>query len=116
MVNVNKIQRWLNETGVKDVDFAKMTNISDPGIRKILAGGDTKLSTIFKIAKAMNVSVHEIIIDYYRSNENATVVSEPPETYQTKSEVELLRQMVSDQKEIINLLKEKLKRYEQPEK
>lgn len=113
MVNVNKIKKWLNETGVKDIEFAKMTGISDPGIRKILAGGDTKLSTIFKIAKAMNVSVHEIIIDdYQHGDKDVPVACESSEKYYTKSEFDLLRQVVNDQKEINSLLKEKLKRYE----
>ncbi len=112
MVNGNKIQRWLNETGVKDIDFAKDVGISDAGIRKIIAGNDPKLSSLFKIARVMNVSVRSLIIDEYKACDENNLACEPSAKYETKSEVELLRQMVNDQKEIISLLKEKLKRYE----
>ena len=65
MINTNLIKKLLKEKNMTIYRLAKITSIDETGLRNIINGKikDPHISTITKIAKALNVKVDDLLLD-----------------------------------------------------
>lgn len=65
MINTNLIKKLLKEKNMTIYRLAKITSIDETGLRNIINGKrkDPHISTIAKIAKALNVKVDDLLLE-----------------------------------------------------
>ena len=65
MINTNLIKKLLKEKNITIYRLAKITSIDETGLRNIINGKikDPHISTIAKIAKALNVKVDDLLLE-----------------------------------------------------
>lgn len=68
MINTNLIKKLLKEKNMTIYRLAKITSFDETGLRNIINGKrkDPHISTILRIAKALNVKVDDLLLDEYK--------------------------------------------------
>lgn len=78
MTFAKKLQRALTASGMTRAELADKAGISRPMITNYLKGEyKAKQNNIFKLARALNVSEHDLIEDEYANNDNRELVQPP---------------------------------------
>ena len=68
MINTNLIKKLLKEKNMTIYRLAKITSFDETGLRNIINGKrkDPHISTILRIAKALNVKVDDLLLDEFK--------------------------------------------------
>lgn len=68
MINIEYIEKLLQKQNKTIYRLSKITSIDETGLRNIISGKikNPHINTVYKIAKALKVSVDDLLLDEYK--------------------------------------------------
>lgn len=107
-MNLSRINTRVVEKKISKTALAKAIDVSPQGLNKMIARNDCMISDLLKISKILDVD----IFYFFQDEIKISMACEPSVTYGKQAEMELLKELLKEKDEIIQLQKEKLKQKE----
>lgn len=98
----NKIYPILAQKGLSVEDFAGLCEMSGNGMHGIFKNNDTKVSTLIKMAKVLDIDVREF---FEPDSEDGSMVNEPPTHYGSSAHTSYLLDKLMEAEQEIKRLK-----------
>ena len=64
IIKTELIEKYLRENNLSKARFCKICKISPTTLKNLMTNGSFRISAIFKVAKVLNVPVHEMFNKY----------------------------------------------------